>query len=52
MPESYTLPECTSKPGYEGIFVMSKKKGLFWRIEQLSLKQSSLEGRKNELSRK
>ena len=26
MAESYTLPECTSKPGYEGIFVTSKKK--------------------------
>ena len=28
MPESYTLPECTSKPRYEGIFVTSKKRAI------------------------
>ena len=52
MAESYTLPECTSKPGYEGIFVTSKKKRAILKNWKLSLKQSSLEGRKDELSRK
>ena len=43
--ESYTLPECTNQPRYDGTFCMKWKKKLFqWIV--LSFKQSFLKGRR------